>query len=87
MGDVVNLNNYRKRLAKQHARERAVENRARHGRGRGQRQGATADANRVEAELDGKRLESKPFDRKAGAGSDDTAPNTRHDANDADDAG
>ncbi len=77
MGDVVNLNDYRKRLAKLRARRRASENRARHGRSRGQRRGATADAERFKAELDGNRLERKPHDRKAGA------PDTRNDADDA----
>ena len=77
MGDVVNLNDYRKRLAKRRARERASENRARHGRSRGQRRESTADAERFKAELDGNRLERKPHDRKAGA------PDTHNDTDDA----
>lgn len=77
MGDVVNLNDYRKRLAKRRARERASENRARHGRSRGQRRESTADAERFKAELDGNRLERKSHDRKAGA------PDTRNDTDDA----
>lgn len=77
MSDVVNLNDYRKRLAKRRARERASENRARHGRSRGQRRESTADAERFKAELDGNRLERKPHDREAGT------PDTRDDADDA----
>jgi hypothetical protein len=77
MGDVVNLNDYRKRLAKRRAGERASENRARHGLSRGQRRGAAADAERFKAGLDGNRLERKPHDRKAGA------PDKRNDTDDA----
>lgn len=56
MGDVINLNHYRKARARAEKERLAAENRARHGQTRAVRQTAKADEERRAAELDGKRL-------------------------------
>ncbi len=58
MGDVVNLNQYRKELAKQRRQRRAAGNRSSHGRDKHEREEARLREERRNKELDGKRLES-----------------------------
>lgn len=66
MGDIVNLQQYRKKLKRKRAGREAADNRARYGRGKPERQNADLARLRREKELDGKRLERSE--------SDDTAP-------------
>lgn len=56
MGDVINLNRYRKARARAEKERLAAENRARHGQNRVVRQTAKREEERRVAELDGKRL-------------------------------
>ncbi len=60
MGDVVNLNHYRKRRKRAHAGKRGAETRARTGRTKDEREVTRNDAERRERELDGKRIERAP---------------------------
>lgn len=62
MGEIVNLNQYRKKREKEEKNRRGAENRARSGRRKGDRMGARFEADQREADLDGKRLEHKPSD-------------------------
>jgi hypothetical protein len=57
MGDVVNLNQFRKRKSRDLAAKRASENRARFGTTKGQREKARRDAEKARKELDDKRIE------------------------------
>lgn len=57
MGEVVNLNRYRKAVAKGGARRKATENRARHGQKKAEREAAGLEAKRRERQLDGNKLE------------------------------
>ncbi len=56
MGDVINLNQYRKAKARAEKERLAAENRVRHGRTRGERKATKAEQEREAAELEGKRL-------------------------------
>ncbi len=69
MGEVVNLNEYRKRRQREVAKACAAENRTRHGRSRVERTKAALQAERRKAEFDGKRLERDPA---AGGGEAET---------------
>ena len=60
MGDVVNLNHYRKRRDRQRAARRAAENRAKLGRGKLERESTHRDGERHRHKLDGKRLDRGP---------------------------
>lgn len=60
MGDVVNLNQYRKRHARDAARRRADVNRVRSGRTAGERDRALRERERKEKELEEKRLDPAP---------------------------
>ncbi len=66
MGDVVNLNAYRKKRAREALKKKASENRARHGRDRGEKRLNQVEQERATAQLDGKKR-----DRDAPGGSDD----------------
>ena len=57
MGDVVNLNRFRKARAKQDAATRAAENRLRTGQTKVLRSKVLKDAEKAESELDSKRLD------------------------------
>lgn len=59
MGDVVNLQQYRKKLKRERAARQAVGNRARNGRNRSERRRLDTAQQRLERELDGKRLERR----------------------------
>ncbi len=65
MGDVVNLNHYRKRRERLRAEGRGAENRARKGRTKLERDTATNEAERRQRKLDGKRIERSPGDEPA----------------------
>lgn len=60
MGDVVNLNQYRKERAKHRRRQRAAENQLRMGRGKHDHSDARRAEERRNKELDGKRLKPTP---------------------------
>ena len=60
MGDVVNLNRFRKERGRAAKARRSVENRARAGRGKAERRATGAEAARTDAALDGKRIERPP---------------------------
>ena len=56
MGDVINLNQYRKAKARAEKEKAAAENRVRHGRTRVEEQTTQRELTRQAVELDGKRL-------------------------------
>ncbi len=62
MGNVINLNRYRKRKAKTDAAKRAETNRRLHGRTKAERARDEMQKKRLEAKLDGKRLERDSSD-------------------------
>jgi uncharacterized protein DUF4169 len=62
MGNVVNLNKYRKRKAKADAAKRAETNRRLHGRTKAERAREELQKKRLESKLDGARLEREPGD-------------------------
>lgn len=57
MAPVVNLNRFRKAKKREEAQQRAVENRALHGRGKKERRETAADRQRAARDLDGKRID------------------------------
>jgi hypothetical protein len=57
MGEVVNLNRFRKARSKQDATARAAENRLRTGQTKAARSKVLKDAEKAESELDSKRLD------------------------------
>lgn len=57
MGDVVNLNRFRKAKRKAEAEDKAAANRVRHGRTKAERARDQGDRQRAAADLDGKRIE------------------------------
>ena len=60
MGDVVNLNRFRKRKREEEAARVAKENSIRHGRTRAERQAERRRREKHDAELDGARLDDEP---------------------------
>lgn len=56
-GNVVNLNRFRKKKAREEKEKQAAINRARHGRTQAQKERELADRERAARLLDGKRLE------------------------------
>jgi len=56
MGDVVNLNAFRKRQEREAIKDKAAENRARHGRKRITKRQERQDQERAEAQLNDKKL-------------------------------
>ena len=71
MGDVVNLNKYRKRKAKEEAAKRAEANRAKHGRTSAERERSERKKQLLDSKLDGARL---PLDAR-----DDAKPESSAD--------
>lgn len=69
MGDVVNLNQYRKQRSRTTSQKRASENRVRFGRSKDEKTRQGHDADRTSRDLDGKQLD-KPS-------SPEDAPNAR----------
>lgn len=69
MGDVVNLNQYRKKAERAEKEQRAALNRARTGRTKADRQAQRNDADRGDSGLEGKKL-----DRNGGADRPDDDP-------------
>ncbi|HEY8376611.1 MAG TPA: DUF4169 family protein [Nannocystis sp.] len=66
MGDVINLNRYRKAKARAEKERQAASNRIRHGRTRSEKATARREQERTAAELDGKRLDGSGEPRKPG---------------------
>jgi hypothetical protein len=62
MGDVVNLNRFRKQRQRLEDANTAASNRAKFGRNRAERSGARSELKRKSRDLDGKRLDSRPPD-------------------------
>jgi hypothetical protein len=60
MGNVVNLNQFRKRKAKADAQKRAETNRRLHGRTRAERARDELQKRQLESKVDGSRLEPPP---------------------------
>ena len=56
MGDIVNLRRFRKNLERERAEERALENRARHGRTKAERQRDADTQDRLASDLDRHRI-------------------------------
>jgi hypothetical protein len=56
MGEVVNLNQFRKKREKAEKTKRSERNRAAHGRAKDERRAAQHDGEHAEAELDGKQI-------------------------------
>ncbi|HMA48298.1 MAG TPA: DUF4169 family protein [Magnetospirillaceae bacterium] len=56
MGEVVNLNRFRKARAKAEQEKLAEENRVRHGRSKSEKTQAVKDQDRTDRDLDGKQL-------------------------------
>lgn len=57
MGDVVNLNQYRKKVERAEKEQRAAINRARSGRTKAERQAVRTEADRRDAGLEGHKLD------------------------------
>jgi Domain of unknown function (DUF4169) len=68
MGDIVNLQQYRKKLKREQAARKATQNRAQFGRGKSERRGTDNARQRNDKEFDGKRLrrddDDNPTDRR-----------------------
>lgn len=62
MGEVINLNQFRKKREKAEKATRAERNRAKHGISKDERRAARNETEHREAEIEGKRLESGPSD-------------------------
>lgn len=60
MGDVVNLNKFRKRKAKEEREKRADTNRRLHGRTKAERAQDLLQKQKLETQVDGARLEREP---------------------------
>jgi hypothetical protein len=56
MGGVVNLKRFRKKVEREHAEQRAEENRARHGRTKGERARDAAAERKLNGQLDQHRI-------------------------------
>ena len=56
MGEIVNLNRFRKARAKAEQEKLAEENRAKHGRTKSEKVKAGSEQDRVDRDLDGKKL-------------------------------
>ena len=59
MGDVVNLNRFRKQAARQQDKARAEANRIQHGRSKAEKQTTTKAQDRIMRDLDGHKLTSE----------------------------
>ena len=66
MGDVVNLNQFRKKRDRAAKAEKRAVNRARSGRTKVERQMTQAEAVQGEATLDGKRIDHEPDEPEGG---------------------
>src|SRR5690349_21422595 len=76
MGDIVNLNQIRKRRERAAAERRAKENRAQHGRSKDERVKAARESEKANRELDEKKLEQSRLNR--GLALDGNAAMARH---------
>ncbi len=66
MGDVVNLNQFRKKRDRAAKAQQRAANRARTGRTKAERQATQAEAARGDGALDGKRIGHKPDEPESG---------------------
>ena len=66
MGDVVNLNRFRKARRRDDQTRQAAANRTRHGQTKVEKLAATREAERQRRQLDGLRLDDSPEDPDAG---------------------
>ena len=57
MGDVVNLNQFRKQRSRGASQKRAAENRVKYGRGKDDKTRLTVETDRTSRELDGKHID------------------------------
>ena len=57
MGELINLNRFRKAQVRAGAEQQAAANRARHGRPKTERRRGEHEAEKVEKDLDGKRID------------------------------
>lgn len=64
MGDVVNLNKFRKRKAKEEREKQAETNRRLHGRTKAERTRDALQKKQLETKVDGARLEEPPGDEE-----------------------
>ncbi len=64
MGDVVNLNQFRKQRSRGVSQKRAAENRAKYGRAKDEKTRLTLESDRSTRELDGKQVD-KPQNEQA----------------------
>lgn len=64
MGNVINLNKFRKRKEKEERAKRAEANRRLHGRTKGERQHDELRKQQLQRGLEGKRLEKAPSDSR-----------------------
>ncbi len=67
MGEVVNLNQFRKKREQEIKNRRSAENKVRSGRKKSEKDAARADTQRKEADLSGKRLDGLSPDEPRGA--------------------
>lgn len=65
MGDIVNLNKYRKRQQRVEQTKQAAENRVRYGRSKPDRANDRAQQDRQTKDIDGKRLDDHGSDNKS----------------------
>jgi hypothetical protein len=70
MGDLVNLNKFRKRKAKAEASKRAETNRRLHGRTKAERAREELQKHTLDAKLDGAHLEAEPAPHEHDRGDD-----------------
>ena len=68
MGDVVNLNQFRKKRDRAAKAQQRAAKRARAGRTKAERQVTKAEASRGEATMDGKRIDQEPDEPEGGGG-------------------
>ena len=66
MGDVVNLNQFRKKRERTAKAQKRVANRARSGRSKAEKQVTQAEAASGDATLDGKRIDREPEEPEGG---------------------
>ena len=69
MGDIVNLNQFRKRRERASKALKGAAKHVRAGRSKAERQVTQAEATRSEAALEGKRIEREPNEPPGGGGS------------------
>ena len=77
MGDVVNLNHFRKQRSRGVSQKRAAENRAKYGRGKDDKTRLTLESDRTNRELDGKQIDKLPNEQADKPSSPEDTPKAR----------